>query len=337
MLGMKFLDFLAKAKSPNTFVFSDIHGCAKEFELLLEQLPLNKNSRLVFLGDYIDRGPDSAKVVQRIIDLKKTFEIITLMGNHERMFLDFLANKESEESSLFSINGGTATLASYNPDNKGYQIPEDHLEFYKQLKFFHVEDQYIFVHAGLPDIEARHFDEYSNPIEFLWVRDKFYNSSYSWGRPVIHGHTPIPECYLSERRINIDTGCVFGHKLTALELPSQKIYQVKREVPSKDVYYKVEGSARRSERFKISLPVVLRKDKKSYKCKAVDFSATGAMLMVELQSELPPYNLENAIKGIIGIKNKEIMSFEGKVKRILKNENALFYGIEFSEPPKDAS
>ena len=320
-----------------TFVFTDIHGCAKEFDELLGQLPLRKNSRLVFLGDYIDRGPDSAKVVDRILELGRSFQVTTLMGNHEKMFLDFLDASDSDESSLFSINGGTATLASYNGSHLGYKIPDEHLEFYRQLKFYHVDENYLFVHAGLPNIAIKDLPHYAAPIEFLWLRDKFYNSSYRWDKVIIHGHTPIKDCFFSDKRINIDTGCVFGNKLTALELPSKKIYEVKKEKIVKDVFYKIDGSARRSERFKICLPVVIQSEDGVYKCKAIDYSATGTMLMFDDPERIFKCNLEKVIKGVIGIKEKDVVAFEGIVRRILKNAQATFYGVEFIGSPVEVS
>ena len=316
-----------------TFVFSDIHGCAKEFEELLEQLPLKKNSHLVFLGDYIDRGPDSAKVVDRILELSKSFKVTTLMGNHEKMFLDFLDSSDSDESSLFSINGGTATLASYNSDHNGYQIPERHLQFYRQLKYFYVDDHYLYVHAGLPDVAIKDLGHYPSPLEFLWLRDKFYNSSYEWDKVIVHGHTPVMQCFISEKRINIDTGCVFGNKLTALELPRQKIYEVAKAKAPKEVFYKIDGSARRSERFKVCLPAVLHTTEGVFKCKAIDYSATGTMLMFDNPERVYKCNLEKALKGYIGIKGKDVVAFEGVVKRSLKNAQAVFYGVEFSTAP----
>ena len=321
------------SQNHETFVFSDIHGCAKEFDELLRQLPLRKNSRLVFLGDYIDRGPDSAKVIDRILELSKSFAVTTLMGNHEKMFLDYLDSSDSDESSLFSINGGTATLASYNPDNNGYKIPELHLQFYRQLKYYHVDEHYLYVHAGLPDVAINDLEQYPTPIEFLWLRDKFYNSTFEWDKVIIHGHTPVMQCFVSAKRINIDTGCVFGNKLTAIELPRQKIYEIAKVKAPKEIYYKIDGSARRSERLKVCLPVALHTTEGVFKCKAIDYSATGTMLMFDDLDRVYKCNLEKIVKGYIGIKGKDVVAFEGVVKRSLKNAQAIFYGIEFSSPP----
>ena len=91
-------------KENNIFVLSDIHGCLKELQILIEQLPLNNKSILVFLGDYIDRGEDSNGVLDYIIKLKRKYIVIALMGNHEKMFLDYLTNKNSIEASSFVFN-----------------------------------------------------------------------------------------------------------------------------------------------------------------------------------------------------------------------------------------
>jgi len=327
--------FKSKSKIENTFVISDIHGCANEFEELIKLLPLNQNSRLIFMGDYIDRGPDSAKVVSKIIHLSEIYECICLKGNHEQMFLDFLLNRDSEEASLFILNGGTATLASYSNENKGYYIPPEHLEFYKNLKLYHIEDKHIFVHAGLPDIPIEDFENYDTKSDFLWLRKTFFRSKFNWKKRVIHGHTPVSECLFTKKRINIDTGCVYGNKLTALHLPSLKTYQVDKMSPPEHIYYTVKGSARKSERFSIDLPVMIHLPDDLVICKAIDFSETGTMLMHENIDGEMNLKLGDSLEGLIGIENKDMSPFVGTVKRIQENSNTSFYGIEFTNSPFD--
>jgi len=320
-----------------TYVFSDIHGCINEFNLLFESLPLDKNSKLVFMGDYIDRGPDSAAVVSRIIEISKQYSTIALMGNHEKMFLEFLRDSNSDEASLFVINGGTATLASYSKNHEGYQIPEEHIAFYESLKLYHVDKDYIFVHAGVPNVPIDQFKTHADPSDFLWIRETFFESHFNWKKLIIHGHTPISQCFISKRRINIDTGCVYGNKLTTLELPDQKIYQVKKVFPTEQTFYTLKGSARRSERFSIDLPVMLQMHEGIAMCKAIDFSELGTMFMYDSLDEPLVLNINDEVEGMIGIEDKDMAPFKGVIRRIQKNRQAIFYGLEFTKTPFEFS
>lgn len=287
------------------------------------------------MGDYIDRGPNSAQVVEKIIEMGKSYETIALMGNHEQMFIEFFEDKNSEEASLFIINGGTATLASYSENHEGYQIPEHHKEFYKNLKYYFIDDEYIFVHAGLPNIPVEEFNQYHDPLDFLWLRKSFFKSEFNWKKPVVHGHTPVKECFMSRKRINIDTGCVYGNKLTALELPSKKLYQIPKAEKPENTYYQLKGSARKSERFSIDLPAMLQMECGIAMCKAIDFSETGVMIMYDAPDDPWKFNVEDEIEGMIGIEEKDLVPFKGVVKRIQANKQATFYGIEFSKSPFD--
>ncbi|MCJ8277615.1 MAG: serine/threonine protein phosphatase, partial [Bdellovibrionales bacterium] len=93
------------------FAIGDIHGCAEELNKLISLLPLNSEDTLVFLGDYIDRGPNSKKVVDIILDLKKNYNVICLKGNHEAMINEFIDDPSSPQAGLFIMNGGSSTLA----------------------------------------------------------------------------------------------------------------------------------------------------------------------------------------------------------------------------------
>ncbi len=204
------------------FAIGDIHGCFKSLEELLESIPVNwGKDRIVFLGDYIDRGPSPRKVIEIVLQLKKNYpeKIITLKGNHEWMFERFLKGIDVE---VFLYNGGNVTLRDYY--KQGFlEIPEEHLRFIKELKLYYETENYIFVHAGLkPGVPL----EQQHEEDLLWIRQSFYYADYCFPKTVIFGHTPFPEPFVKKDRIGIDTGCVYGGKLTAIMLPDKKFFQV---------------------------------------------------------------------------------------------------------------
>jgi serine/threonine protein phosphatase 1 len=205
------------------FVIGDIHGCYERLKTLLKKLHIKNNDMLIFLGDYIDRGADSKKVVEEIINLKSQYHIITLLGNHEKMLLDILQKSLPIEMWLF--NGGETTLLSYGI--KKYNIssdlfPSEHLEFFKSLLPYYEMGNYIFVHAGLkPNIPLGK----QSIDDLVWIRDEFIYSDCDFGKVVVFGHTPLAEPLFLKNKIGIDTGAVYGGKLTCLVLPEKEIIQ----------------------------------------------------------------------------------------------------------------
>jgi len=210
------------------FAIGDIHGCLKKLEDLMALIAANpKRDKLVFIGDYIDRGNFSREVVNYIIGTKSKFKnVVCLLGNHEQMFLNYL---EGMEEDLYLYNGGKYTLSDYDiqssdpPDERKKKIPEAHLLFYRSLLPYHQTKDYIFAHAGLiPGVPLKK----QATQDLLWVRYEFIDSDYNFNRRVIFGHTPMSNPLIMENKIGIDTGAVYGGKLTCLELPEVKIYQV---------------------------------------------------------------------------------------------------------------
>ena len=204
------------------FAIGDVHGCFQTLEELLNILPVNwGKDTLIFLGDYIDRGPSPRKVIEMVLELKKKYphSVITLKGNHEWMFERFLKGIDVE---VFLYNGGNITLRDYYKE--GFlEIPEEHLRFLKELKLYYETEEYIFVHAGLrPGVPL----EEQREEDLLWIRQSFYASNYKFSKTVIFGHTPFSEPYVKEDKIGIDTGCVYGGKLTAIMLPEKKFFQI---------------------------------------------------------------------------------------------------------------
>lgn len=198
----------------------DVHGCLDILLNLLAVINWNpEEDTLVFIGDYIDRGPDSAGVIEHIIGLRQwSDKIICLLGNHEQMFLDFI---EGRNTDLFLHNGGTATLESYGGREAG--LPVAHFEFLKSLPCYHETADYIFVHAGLRDGRALADQD---PHDLIWIRQEFIYSDFDHGKTVVFGHTPVNRPLIRPNKIGIDTGAVYGGKLTCLELPGPSFYSV---------------------------------------------------------------------------------------------------------------
>jgi serine/threonine protein phosphatase 1 len=320
------------ALQENLFVFSDIHGCLDEFNGLLETLPLNDDSELIFLGDYIDRGHDSKGVIDRILDLSKQYKVTALKGNHEQMFLHFLDDLETPLAASFAFNGGGATLASYSDQFGVYEVPQTHLDFLHALPLFHETDDYFFVHAGVPNIPLHDISE-DNEHELLWIRRDFFESIFDWGKTIVHGHTPINDCEILPYRINIDTGCVFGNKLSALALPSQEVYHIEKSKPIINVCLKQQDSNRKAQRFSINTPVTVFHKEELLYFKTVDYSEYGMLVCAQTPCQTPLFNEGEKLHGVIGIQELESVPYKGQVVRIVQKHIGIFYAIEFTQTP----
>ena len=205
------------------FVIGDVHGCLSVLKKLIDKIPWDpKKDRLIFIGDYIDRGENPKGVIDFILSLKKeTDKIECILGNHEAMFLDYLKGINRD---LYLFNGGTTTLASYRANRKNETdplVPETHLEFFSKLKPYIELENYYIVHAGFRPgrkIETQSLED------MIWIRYEFIDSDYDFGKKVIFGHTPFREPFVTRTKIGIDTGAVYGNKLTCLQLPDEIFY-----------------------------------------------------------------------------------------------------------------
>ena len=197
------------------YSIGDIHGCLDPLRRLMDQIHLSDMDEVVFMGDYVDRGPESRGVIDYLLTLRGPYTF--LMGNHERMFLDFLQGKDRF---LFLYNGGEATLETYGGVG---EIPASHLAFLNRLVLYYETDDYLFVHGGIrPGVPLQEQD----PKDLLWIREEFYADQGRYPKTVVFGHTPMREVLMQEDRIGIDTACVYGNKLTCLVLPSREVIQV---------------------------------------------------------------------------------------------------------------
>ena len=209
------------------FAIGDIHGCASKLKNILDKVHINaKRDTLVFIGDYIDRGPDSKKVIDIILNVKRHMaDVVCLIGNHEHMLINYYLHGMDEE--MFFANGGDITAHDYGLKRTDRRvkmnIPDEHLDFYRSLLPYYETDQFIFVHAGLrPGIplSRQHMDD------IIWIRNDFINSTYNFGKKVVFGHTPLAKPLIELNKIGIDTGAVYGGKLTCIELTEMKIEQI---------------------------------------------------------------------------------------------------------------
>jgi len=209
------------------FAIGDIHGCLDKLRTMMKRIRIDdEKDTLVFVGDYIDRGPDPKGVVDFVLSLKKKLKnVICLLGNHEQVFLNFFFHHI--DADLFYFNGGDTTVASYGlaetAEGKKINVPENHLEFFKSLLPYYETEDYIFVHAGLrPGISL----EKQNIDDLTWIRYEFIRSTHDFGKIVVFGHTFLPETLIQTNKIGIDTGAVYGGCLTCVVLPETKIIQV---------------------------------------------------------------------------------------------------------------
>lgn len=200
------------------FAIGDIHGCFDKLERLIKKIDIDfDNDTIIFMGDYIDRGPDSFKVVEFLINIKKMCpNSVFLKGNHEVMLENYLSGKDMI---TFLQNGGRATIESYLIGSKNstrFYIPPEHENFFNSLILYHETDQYIFVHAGL---RKNVLLEKQTPDDLLWIRGSFIDSDFDFGKKIVFGHTPFTEPMINNYKIGIDTGAVYGNKLTCVKLP----------------------------------------------------------------------------------------------------------------------
>lgn len=232
-----------------TLVMSDIHGELKMFERLLSDLSYDPNQdELILLGDYVDRGPKSKNVLDKVIELQAQGALV-LKGNHEDMMVKALTTDDERVwKNWINHNGGTATLKSYGFTESEFTVLEEeefikpvlnsealdqHIKFIKSLDHIIEKDNYIFVHAGVhPTIPIAETD----PYILMWIREEFH-TGYTGDKTVIFGHTPTKifhgdldnhTVYFGDNRIiGIDGGAVYGGQLNCLELPKQTTHYVK--------------------------------------------------------------------------------------------------------------
>ena len=185
---------------PRYIAITDIHGELEKLESVLSKIDIRPDDVFVFMGDYIDRGAKSKEVVDRVIQQSETNKCIYLIGSHEYALLH--AKQDEYYNYLFWNYGGPATVKSYGGhfDN----ILKTHGDFYRNLKFYHLTEDYLFVHAG---INPRYSLEEQDETDFVYIRSAFYNSKHNLPQKIIFGHTEFDSPLIQEDKICIDLGC----------------------------------------------------------------------------------------------------------------------------------
>ena len=222
------------------YAIGDIHGRLDLLNRLLDLISADlakspgAEATLAFLGDYVDRGPDSRAVVETLRQLKANGgeRVIALKGNHEEAFMGFLADAGS--GAAWAEHGGRETLLSYGvslpkhrTDAAGWEktrqdfaaaVPPEHVQFLQALSLWDTVGDYVFVHAGVrPGVPMMEQEE----RDLLWIREEFLQSDRAMDKVVVHGHTPEERPSLGKGRIGIDTGAYATGVLTALKLQGE--------------------------------------------------------------------------------------------------------------------
>ncbi len=210
-----------------TIAIGDIHGCSAALDALLDAIRPRPDDTIVTLGDYINRGPDSRGVLDRLIALSRRCRLIPILGNHDQMLLDVHSGKYPIYW-LLDI-GGTTTLDSYGPGHDLSLIPDEHFEFLEGCEDFHETETHIFLHANYyPDLPMSEQD--AGILRWESLRETTPGPHES-GKIVIAGHTSQK----SGEILNlghlkcIDTFCYGGGWLTALDVRTEEVWQVDRE------------------------------------------------------------------------------------------------------------
>jgi serine/threonine protein phosphatase 1 len=214
-------------------VIGDIHGRLDLLERAIAAIhddveAYGADALTVTLGDYVDRGPQSSGVIERLAQNPFPTPYVALKGNHEDMLEAFL--DDPTFGAHWRRQGGTETLDSYGikvrrllvgradaeaAEQLRANMPEQHVDFLHALKTSHTHGQYFLCHAGVrPGVPLDQQDEQ----DLLWIRDEFLASTDDFGKIVVHGHTPIPEPEVLPNRINIDTGAFATGRLTCIAL-----------------------------------------------------------------------------------------------------------------------
>jgi len=219
------------------YAVGDVHGrydlLQRLLDLVAEDRAASGEGDMVFLGDYIDRGTDSRRVIETLSAGQAEQGWICLKGNHEAMMLDVLDNERPWDAWL--ANGGVETLFSYGISPRDYivarrfdelreaalaALPPHHLAFLRGLAFSHRVGDYFFCHAGIrPGVPLDQQDS----DDLLWIRDAFINSGAFHEGRVVHGHTPAMEPEILPNRINVDTGAYLTNRLACAVIEADRV------------------------------------------------------------------------------------------------------------------
>ncbi len=216
------------------YAIGDVHGCFERLVAMHEHIAADLAERpvedavLVHLGDYVDRGMESAQVIEWLLagPPVPAQRVVNLMGNHEQMMLAAIAMADHDAGELWLRNGGADSLMSWGVPRAVAQkdwasrIPLPHILFLRDLALQHAVGPYLFVHAGIrPGVPLTQ----QTRQDLLWIREPFLSSKQDHGVVVVHGHSPRRDPHVGKNRIGIDTGAVIGGALTCVVLEADTV------------------------------------------------------------------------------------------------------------------
>ncbi|MEI8346745.1 MAG: PilZ domain-containing protein, partial [Pseudomonadota bacterium] len=212
-----------------------------------------------------------------------------------------------------------------------YHIPESHQQFYRSLKLYYETENYFFVHAGVPDQPLNELDKVKNTNIFLWARNSFFESKFPWGKIIVHGHTPIEHTVMYANRINVDSGCVYGRKLTALQLPQKITYTVAKQ-PSMEParILKDLHPQRNSMRYAGIIPVQIYFQEKTFSFKTSNYNEFGILVYSD-DLIYPVLEKGQDVTGVIGQDPTTQVKFSGQVVRVDQKSSGIYYAIKFTQ------
>lgn len=214
------------------YAIGDIHGRADLLDQLLARIEGDNAARgpaeaqIIFLGDLVDRGPQSAQVVETAAAMRDRWRCRYLLGNHEEVFLKALRG-DKKALAFFCRIGGRETILSYGVSEREYaeadyfelhallleRVPQAHIEFLESFEDLIVAGDYAFVHAGVRPGQAL---EQQKPSDLRWIREDFLGHRQAFEKIIVHGHTITDEAEILANRIGLDTGAYASGKLTAM-------------------------------------------------------------------------------------------------------------------------
>lgn len=304
----------AASTSGRVIAIGDVHGCADELRALIQQIPLERDSLVVFLGDYIDRGPDSRGVVDTVLELEQYCKVVCLLGNHELMLREYLAGTDPRLIARFIYNGGSATLASYADHDGVVVMSEEHRTFFEKLPYHYIDGDHCFVHAGLP-AAPEEIDIEKHGEEMVWMRRRAYMPEPNYSKIIVHGHSAVHEVDIKPRRINLDTACVYGRKLTAMDVNTHEMWTVERSSAPQPLYLKdVKDSRRHALRFTGAVPVSVVSPDGPLFFETINYSEIG-LLMSPIKGSKATLKIGESIVGTIGV-GDTATPFRGVVLRV---------------------
>ena len=228
-------DYPRLESGDSIYAIGDIHGrrdCLKAVHARIDEDRRNRvpNTTMeIYVGDYVDRGPESAGVIDLLIDRARYCHCVFLKGNHEQIFADVLEG--TMDIAAWRDVGGLETIYSYRVDPRRIAadpqlaptlfreaVPQSHKDFLAALQPMTAIAGYLFVHAGLrPGVAL----ERQNPLDLMWIREEFTLSDANFGAVVIHGHTPATEPECLHNRVNLDTGAYATGRLSFCRIDSE--------------------------------------------------------------------------------------------------------------------